>query len=403
LRLLFVKDALAWPRASGNDVHSYHMMRALAELGHTVALATVREPAPEAICGLTLERCVTLDSVSVDANAPGPTLGYLQERFRSYWGVEPQHIRAVRRISDEMQADAVVVVGLGVLPYLAGLVSPLRIWYAADEWVWHHLSQTSWLRPHTWGNLQQSLIKGLYERVYGPLLDGIWVVSATDQRAMRWVSGARGVDVIANGVDSDHFRPDAEPSVEHGCVFWGRLDFGPNVQALQWFCNNVWPLLHREVPSARFTIYGFQPTAAVQALAGRDGITMIPDLPDLRGEVARYPVVVFPFVSGGGIKNKLLEAAAMGKAIVCTPRATCGVRGGELPFAQARRRGEWVQEIQSLWSDAARRRRLEQAARQWVLEHHTWRLAADLAVASLEDARRRSSGPLSRYYGSGKG
>ena len=389
MRLLFVKDALAWPRSSGHDVHSYYMMRALAQLGHTVALATVQEAVPEAIDGLTLERSDTLDSVSVDANTPEPTLRYLQERFRSYWGVEPQRICAVRRISDEMQADAVIVVGLGVLPYLAGLVWPLRVWYAADEWAWHHLSQTNWLHPHTWGNLRQSLIKGLYERVYGPLLDRIWVVSTTDQGAMRRVSGVRGVDVIANGVDTDHYRPDAEPSFENTCVFWGRLDFGPNVEALQWFCNNVWPELHRQVPSARFTIYGFQPTASVQALAGRDGITMIPDLPDLRAEVARYQVAVFPFVSGGGIKNKLLEAAAMGKAIVCTPRATGGIRGGKLPFAQAHRPGECVQEIRSLWGDAARRHRLEQAARQWVIEHHTWRLAADLAVASLEDARRR--------------
>jgi glycosyltransferase involved in cell wall biosynthesis len=389
LRLLFVKDDVAWPRASGHDVHSYYMMRALADLGHTVALATVREPMPQAISGLTLERCQTLDSVSVDASMPEPNLGYLQERFRSYWGVDPQRIRAVRRISDEVQADAVTVVGLGVLPYLAGLHSPLRVWYAADEWALHHLSQTSWLHPRTWGNLKESLLKGTYERVYRPLLDRIWVVSTAEQRAMRWVSGVRRVDVIANGVDTDHYRPIAEASVENSCVFWGRLDFGPNVDALRWFCKHVWPVLYRQVPSARFTIYGFQPTAAVRALAGRDGIRLVPDLPDLRKEVARHLVAVFPFVSGGGIKNKLLEAAAMGKAIVCTRRATFGIRGGKMPCAKAHRPMDWVQEIRSLWSDAAHRHKLEKAARQWVLEHHTWRIAADLAVASLEDACRR--------------
>ncbi len=76
----------------------------------------------------------------------------------------------------------------------------------------------------------------------------------------------------------------------------------------------------------------------------------------------------------------------MGKAIVCTPRATCGIRGGTLPCALARRPAEWVQEIRSLWSDEPRRRQLEEAARQWVLEQHTWRLAAELSVASLEAA-----------------
>ena len=44
MRLLFVKDALAWPRSSGHDVHSYHMMLALTRLGHEVGLLTATEP-----------------------------------------------------------------------------------------------------------------------------------------------------------------------------------------------------------------------------------------------------------------------------------------------------------------------------------------------------------------------
>ena len=54
MRLLFVKDSLAWPRSSGHDVHSFHMMQALARLGHEVGLLTAAEPAPEAIAGLPL-------------------------------------------------------------------------------------------------------------------------------------------------------------------------------------------------------------------------------------------------------------------------------------------------------------------------------------------------------------
>ena len=75
----------------------------------------------------------------------------MQERFRSYWGIEPARIRAVADAARACDADAVVVVGLNVLPYLAGVQGPLRVWYAADEWAWHHLSQVRVLRPSTWG------------------------------------------------------------------------------------------------------------------------------------------------------------------------------------------------------------------------------------------------------------
>ena len=184
------------------------------------------------------------------------------------------------------------------------------------------------------------------------------------------------------------------PQQEQSCVFWGRLDFGPNVQALEWFCRHVWPALRRRVPDAAFTIYGFQPTPPSRLWHSSPGIRLIPDLPDLRDEVARHQVVVLPFVSGGGIKNKLLEAASMGKAVVCSPRAFLGLRTGKgLPLVQARRPAEWVEAVRSLWSDPDRRRQLGANARQWVLDAHTWDAAARTAVAGLEQSLAEGSRP----------
>src|SRR5262249_32833301 len=157
----------------------------------------------------------------------------------------------------------------------------------------------------------------------------------------------------------------------HSCVFWGRLDFGPNIQALEWFCGRVWPDIRRQVPDARFTIYGFKATEPVRALAGRDGVALIADLPDLRSEIARHQVVVLPFVRGGGIKNKLLEAAGLGKAIVCTAKACRGLRlEGTSPFVLPRDAKGWVRDLILLWGDADRRGRLGAEAREWVLKHH---------------------------------
>jgi glycosyltransferase involved in cell wall biosynthesis len=382
VRLLFVKEALAWPRSSGHDVHCYHMMRALGRLGHEVALATARPVVPGAVDGLALAR---LDCLA-DAPAGGPPVGLsrLQERFRSYWGVDPGRIRAVGRVAQEWGADAVVAVGLGVLPYLGAVEGARRVWYAADEWAWHHLSQVRWSRPATWGNVRDALVKGLYERAYAPLLDRVWVVTEADRRAMRWVAGTARLDVLPNGVDADHYRPRDVAEEERTCTFWGRLDFGPNLQALEWFLRRVWPRVRRAAPDARFTAYGFRPPAEVRALSGRDGVEVVADLPDLRGEVARHPLVVLPFVSGGGIKNKLLEAAAMGKAVVCTPRTCGGLRSdGPLPLRVARSPRRWAREILALWADGPGRRRLGAAAREWVVKHHTWEAAARAALAGL--------------------
>jgi glycosyltransferase involved in cell wall biosynthesis len=385
VRLLFVKEALAWPRSSGHDVHCYHMMRALEGLGHEVALATVHRPVDEAVRGLHPGRYDCLgEATDVNGDTPPPRLSKMQEKFRSYWGIEPARVRAVGKAARDWKADAVVVVGLNVLPYLGAVETARRVWYAADEWAWHHLSLVRPLRPSTWSNVREALVKGLYERSYGPLLDRVWLVTDADRRAMRVVAGTSRLDVLPNGVDAEHFAPRALTQHERSCAFWGRLDFGPNVQALEWFCRRVWPAVRAAAPDARFTVYGFRPTDAVRALVGRDGIEMVPDLPDLRDEVARHAVVVLPFVSGGGIKNKLLEAAAMGKAVVCSPRACGGLRlDGAPPMRVARSPGEWVRHLQALWADAAERTNLGAAARRWVMEQHTWEAAARTALAGL--------------------
>lgn len=390
MRLLFVKEALAWPRWSGHDLHCFHMMRALAQLGHEVALATLTEPAPEALTGLSLADCWCLAEVAQSMTATcHPCLTHLQERFRSYWGIERAHIRAVGHVAALWKADAVVTVGLNALPYLAGVQAARRVWYAADEWAWHHLSLVRASDPTSWHHVRLAGVKGLYERVYASLLDRAWVVSTADRLALRCVTGLRSIDVLPNGVDAEHYISTEQQPIHRSCVFWGRLDFGPNLQAIGWFCRRVWPAVRRVAPDARLTLYGHRPSAEAYALAASNHIALVPDLPDLRHAVGRHAVVILPFVSGGGIKNKLLEAASMGMPILCTPRACGGlVRAAGLPLVIARGHRAWVRELLSLWGNPERRRRLGTAARRWVLTHHTWTSAATRAVTGLEQSLR---------------
>ena len=287
------------------------------------------------------------------------SLTKMQERFRNYWGIPVGRIVEVGRLASDLQADAVVVVGLNVLPYLGAVRNASRVWYAGDEWVWHHVSQFRLLGRRSWGEVKEALIKGMYERAYRSMLDRVWMVSEADRRAFQWVTGLKSVDVIPNGVDADYYSPLVETASPRTCIFWGRLDFGPNIQALQWFCRKVWPRIRRTSSDARFTICGFQPTEAVRSLArAEEGIMLLPDVPDIRRQVERHEVVVLPFVSGGGIKNKLLEAAAMHKSIICTPRTVKGLSAGNA-VVQATSPRAWERALINLWESA------ERAARTW--------------------------------------
>lgn len=392
-RVLFVKDRFAWPRASGHDIHTYYLLEAMQRQGHRVSLACFDRPDRRAVeCVYDRDLYVLGDGVVPVPTAEGTPITFtkMQRKFQSYWGISEERIRWVEAVARHVDADAVAVVGLGCLPLLGSCQKRVCIWYAADEWVWHHLSQVRPFRPSTWAEIKPAIVKGIYERVYRPILDRTWVVSEADQSAFRWLAGIRKTDLVHNGVDATYYCPAEVEERPRSCVFWGRLDFGPNIQAVDWFCGNVWPLVRARLPDATFSILGFAPTDPVRAWHGKDGITVTANVPDVRPPVRESAVVVMPFVSGGGVKNKLLEAAAMGKAIVGTSRVTNGLRG-QLPLATGDSPNAMAGEIVRLATDDRARRELGLAARDWVRTHQTWDASATVAIAGIRQAMREKA------------
>jgi polysaccharide biosynthesis protein PslH len=387
IRILFFKPGLEWPFQSGHDIHTFHMMRGLHDCGARIGLVTERQPSREVLDRLPLDLEAVLDGSAPAGNTGALNLRRLEARFQSYWGVPRSHVESMRAYAKDFRADVVIVSGLGVLPLVSGIEDAVRIWYAADEWVLHHLSQVRLTDRDSWSNLREAAIKGLYERAFKHRLDRAWAVSDADGRALRWFAGVPSVDVLPNGIDGDFYQPDRSNEQAGTAVFWGRLDFGPNIQALDWFCKRVWPDVRRARADARFTIIGFKATPEVTALAGIPGVTIMPDVPDLRPEVARSQAVVLPFVSGRGIKNKLLEAAAMGKAIIGTPHALGGMKGSP-PIWTSPNAAGWPALLSRLWNEPETRHALGDQAREWVLREHTWTAAARLAMAGIEDSLR---------------
>jgi len=253
--------------------------------------------------------------------------------------------------------------------------------------VLHHLSQLRILDRSTWFNVHDAAVKGVYQQAFARSVDRVWVVTDRDRWAARWIAGIRGVDVVPNGVDTDYFSPRAVEERPNTAVFWGRLDFGPNIQGLEWFVRTVWPAVRRARPDALFRIIGFKPGEAVRRLAAQPGVALEADVVDLRDEVCRHAVAVVPMVSGLGIKNKLLEAAALGRVILCTSKATLGLHlPPNAPMIVANDPAEWAATLPALWDDSARRRVLGDAVRRWVIERHSWASAADRALDGVEAA-----------------
>jgi glycosyltransferase involved in cell wall biosynthesis len=342
MKLLFVKERMNWPRTGGHDVHGSQMMRALAARGHEIWLATDTPSPSHAVAGLGIHREIDLSQIpAVDSDSLYPPTR-LQWKFENYWGQNPARRLALANLTTQHAFDAVIALGPDAPLLFRGVRSGLRIWYAADDSALHHWSRIHLTEPQSWSQLRTACIHALYERAFASQMDRVWVVSKSDQRAMSLLTGCP-VDIVANGVDAEHFYPQVGHSANYHnhLAFWGRLDFGPNEEALHWFFRRVWPLVIKKCPNARFDVFGFLPTQKIVNLCqNTSGVRLVPNLPDLRQEICCRRIAVLPFVSGRGIKNKLLEAAAMGRAIVCTPDALTGTIGNP-PVRVSAYQSEW--------------------------------------------------------------
>jgi len=217
--------------------------------------------------------------------------------------------------------------------------------------------------------------------------DGVYLCSAEDeQRLLDQIPEARTV-VIPNAADVDYYqpRPTDPPPDGRTVVYFGLLSTVPNIDAVIHFVQDIWPRIAKANPEARCKIIGGRPPPSLLALAG-PRVELTGFVPDLRPHLAAAAAVVVPLRLGGGTRLKIVEAMAMGKAIVST---TLGAEGIEavpgrdiliedqpVAFADA---------VNRLLSEPSLAVHIRQSARRLAVERYAWSGAAQ----ALESFYRR--------------
>jgi glycosyltransferase involved in cell wall biosynthesis len=202
-----------------------------------------------------------------------------------------------------------------------------------------------------------------YERNALENFSHVIAVSDHDRDQMLAMDGACQISVVPTGVDTSRYQRVASASgTPPVVVFTGSMDWEPNVDAVEYFCHEIWPNVLAEFPDARFEIVGRNPSARVQRLAS-DTVVVTGTVPSVADHLRDATVVIVPLRIGGGTRLKIFEAMAMGKAMVSTSIGAEGLdvqHGRDLLLAD--NAGGFATGILHLLRDPALRRRYEDAA-----------------------------------------
>jgi len=225
--------------------------------------------------------------------------------------------------------------------------------------------------------------------------DGVSVISEAEASAYReHLRDHPGLTVVENGVDLKYFSPmpDRASSV---AVFVGVLNYKPNIEAVEWYIREVMPLVQKKLPDAEFHVVGRDPTPRVKALKNHPGVKVIGSVPDVRPYLKQASAVVAPLLVARGVQNKVLEAMASRRAVVCSPQAADGIRAlsgrhllvGDSPKTFARY-------VVALMRDDDYRRQVSAAARRCVERRYNWPGALRPMVKLLGGGLRESAGSV---------
>ncbi|MEO5926011.1 MAG: glycosyltransferase [Bryobacteraceae bacterium] len=221
-------------------------------------------------------------------------------------------------------------------------------------------------RPETkdWETERQHPLWVRFETEAWRNVDRVVTMSEKD----RAVVGANAV-AIGNGVDLERFQPGSDPPEARRLLFIGSFAHRPNVLALEFFLREVFPMLK---------------DVTLHVIAGQnherfwdlreDGVELEGFVTDVRPAYRRAAVVIAPLVASAGTNIKIVEAMAMGKAIVSTDAGVHGLELADVVIANAAE--DFAAAITLLLDSPERRVALEQHARATAERVYGWKAMA---------------------------
>lgn len=203
------------------------------------------------------------------------------------------------------------------------------------------------------------------------------VVSERDRDELLALNPALPVTVIPNGVDLYHFRRARAGRKARALLFVGNYEYAPNLDAARFLVTDILPQVQRRIPDVKLWLVGNAPPPELRALSS-DTIKVTGRVPDVRPYLARAAAFVCPLRLGAGIKNKVLEALAVGCPVVATPLSLDGIAARDGDHVLTAEGASFADAIVRLMLDLDLQRRLADGGRALVERHYSWSHVAEL-------------------------
>lgn len=385
MRILFLSPTLPYPLTDGGRIRVFNLLKQIAQKNDVSLLALETQPTDSDNIVNMEQLGIEVHLVQNGSSIPSISLNTI---FSALFNRQPitvarYNVPAYRqKFTDLLSSGTFDIVHYemlhtahfqkeSVLPSVLSLQN-------VDSAIWQRLQGETGNLFYKCAYWSQQRAFQRYERVLSPKFGAVTCTSEVDAAVFKQYCAEGTVEIIPNGVDVTHFSPDYASETAAHLIYIGSMDWYPNEDAVSFFAEEVLPKIQKNVSDVQFTIVGGNPSERVQRLAAMKGVVVTGRVPEIKPYFAEATVFVVPLRIGSGTRLKILEALAMGKAVVSTTVGAEGLAlqdGKEIfiadepnPFAEA---------VTRLLTDPKLRMEIGKNGRARVEQDYDWRNIAE--------------------------
>lgn len=391
MRILFLSTWFPYPADNGSKIRVKYLLHALGQQHEVTLLSFAFGTAqPELANGLC---CTNIETIEVNPFVENQT-GSVR-RFLSTEPVNYRPIEAMWKLVNKTLGETrfeVVIASTEVMATYA-----LQAQSDTIKMLEEHNSLTRMMRERyesgvglvssvrQWVSWQKTW---RYEAKLFNQFDLVTMVSEQDRELSERIltRDVGRVAVVPNGVDCEHNRPGLTTKQPHLLIFNGSLTYDANYDAMAYFLSDIYPLIRAQMPEVSLKITGSTEGVELELLVLDKTVLLTGYVEDVRIPVAGASICVVPLRQGGGTRLKILEAMALGTAVVSTAKGAEGlevVDGEQLLIADDP--GDFANRVVGLLGDDRLRKRLSANARRLVEEKYDWQQIGARFVALVEE------------------
>ena len=381
MKLLFIAPRFPYPLDKGDKLTVFNYLKYFSQR-HSVTLITFIESEDELDYLAEIQPyCDEIKTVRLNTLASNMKCAlnlFSRAPLQISYYASGKMRRCVMRTLQEEDFDLVYAHTLRMEPYLRLVKDVPRVLALQISMSLNYRR----LRDFAQDNLGKKLLYSYeyakvrkYEPQAAARYDKCLLISPADKAEIE-LAGASPENIFINphGVDYGYFTASPEVTkTPNRIVFTGNMSYAPNVDAVCYFCDQIFPLVRARIEDATFYIVGKYPAKRVHQLAQIDGVRVTGEVPDMRPYLNMAQVAIDPLRIGAGLQNKVLEGMSMGLPMVVTSIANEGIGAKhEKNITIADTEEDFATQIIRLLNEPYLRYKMGIEARRFIEEEFSW-------------------------------